>query len=292
MGHIMTYVLHNLIFKPHRLHSTAVAPRRGSKQDMSGGDNPHVFEKTMGADEVDVASSAASDPDEPSEEEKRTLRRGQSLPPLYGDVTVVDIRSKWPTASLGVRSSWQSLSCPSGSRTTVFLAYFRTISQNLIRGARVSFQNERHMSSVAFRAFRYQAHSRLDHKVRGAIGLGQKGGTGLTNFFQFWCYITPIPGAIISDQFLGKYKTILCAGVVYICGILILWTTALPTAIEHGAALPGLVVAMIVIGCGTGGIKSNVSPLIAEQYRETKAKVRTLKSGERVIVDPAVTIQR
>lgn len=48
---------------------------------------------------------------------------------------------------------------------------------------------------------------------------------------------------------------------------------------------------MIVIGLGTGGIKSNVSPLIAEQYRETKMKVKTLKSGERVIVDPAVTIQ-
>ena len=54
----------------------------------------------------------------------------------------------------------------------------------------------------------------------------------------------------------------------------------------------GLITAMIVIGLGTGGIKSNVSPLIAEQYQQTKPVVRTLKSGERVIVDPAVTIQR
>lgn len=49
---------------------------------------------------------------------------------------------------------------------------------------------------------------------------------------------------------------------------------------------------MIVIGLGTGGIKSCVSPLIAEQYTNTKQKIRVLKSGERVIVDPAVTIQR
>lgn len=48
---------------------------------------------------------------------------------------------------------------------------------------------------------------------------------------------------------------------------------------------------MIVIGLGTGGIKSNVSPLIAEQYRETKMRIKVLKSGERVIVDPTVTIQ-
>ena len=50
---------------------------------------------------------------------------------------------------------------------------------------------------------------------------------------------------------------------------------------------------MIIIGLGTGGIKSNVSPLIAEQYRGTKPKIRVLpKTGERVIIDPAVTIQR
>ena len=41
-----------------------------------------------------------------------------------------------------------------------------------------------------------------------------------------------------------------------------------------------------------GGIKSNVSPMIAEQYRSTKPYIRVLKTGERVIVDPAVTIQR
>lgn len=49
---------------------------------------------------------------------------------------------------------------------------------------------------------------------------------------------------------------------------------------------------MIVIGLGTGGIKSNVSPLIAEQYENTVPYVKTLKSGERVIVDPATTIKR
>ena len=48
---------------------------------------------------------------------------------------------------------------------------------------------------------------------------------------------------------------------------------------------------MIIIGLGTGGIKSNVSPLIAEQYTITKPYIRTQKNGERVIVDPSNTIQ-
>ncbi|KAF6227647.1 hypothetical protein HO173_012087 [Letharia columbiana] len=138
----------------------------------------------------------------------------------------------------------------------------------------------------------YIQYNPHDTPVRGAIGLGQTGATGLTNFFQFWCYGTPILGAIVSDQYLGKYKTILYSAFIYLAGIFILFCTSLPSAIEHGAALGGLIAAMAVIGLGTGGIKSNVSPLVAEQYRQTKMTIRVLKSGERVIVDPAITIQR
>jgi POT family proton-dependent oligopeptide transporter len=38
--------------------------------------------------------------------------------------------------------------------------------------------------------------------------------------------------------------------------------------------------------------RSNISPLIAEQYREEHPYIKTLSSGERVIVDPAITIGR
>lgn len=114
----------------------------------------------------------------------------------------------------------------------------------------------------------------------------------MTDFFQFWCYVTPVLGAIVSDQYLGKYWTIFYSAIIYIFGCLILFLTSLPVAIENGAALGGLIAAMIVIGAGTGGIKSNVSPLIAEQYQNTTPYIKTLKSGERVIVDPAATIQR
>ena len=126
----------------------------------------------------------------------------------------------------------------------------------------------------------------------GAIGMGQSAATGLTDFFQFWCYLTPIVGAVIADQYLGKYWTIFYFAIVYMIGILVLVLTSLPAAIENGAALGGLIAAMIIIGLGTGGIKSNVAPLIAEQYQQTKPYVKTLKSGERVLVDPAVTVQR
>ena len=46
------------------------------------------------------------------------------------------------------------------------------------------------------------------------------------------------------------------------------------------------------MGLGTGGFKSNISPLVAEQYRKTKLFIRQTKSGERVIVDPIMTTSR
>ncbi len=102
----------------------------------------------------------------------------------------------------------------------------------------------------------------------------------------------PILGAVVADQYLGRYNSILWFSVVYIVGLVVLFTTALPISLEGGHALGGLIAAMILIGIGTGGIKSNVSPLIAEQYRGIKQTIKTIKSGERVIIDPAITIQR
>jgi dipeptide/tripeptide permease len=126
----------------------------------------------------------------------------------------------------------------------------------------------------------------------GALGLRQSGATALSNFFQFWCYVTPILGAVVADQYLGKYATIKYFSLVYMVGIFILFVTSLPYSIEHGGAFPGLIAAMFIIGIGTGGIKSNVSPLIAEQVRSTKPVIKVLSNGKRVIVDPEVTVQR
>lgn len=104
--------------------------------------------------------------------------------------------------------------------------------------------------------------------------------------------VTPILGAIIADQYLGKYKTIVLFAGVYIVGLLVLLFTSLPVALEHGAGLGGFIVAIVVIGLGTGGIKSNVAPLIADQYQRRKMAIKQLPSGERVIIDPAITYQR
>ncbi|KAK3075689.1 peptide transporter ptr2 [Teratosphaeriaceae sp. CCFEE 6253] len=210
--------------------------------DMTGGD--------LGSSEKgsirDVESVATADGLEPTDHERKTLRRvGDSFPMAAYLVAVVEFCERF--------------------------TYY---------GCQGLFQNYINNDPNGFDGAR-------------GLGLGHAGATGLNTFFQFFCYITPILGAIISDQYLGKYKTILIFAGVYALGLLILWTTALPTSLDHGASLGGYVTAIIVIGFGTGGIKSNIAPLIADQYQRKVTAVSTLpKTGERVIIDPAITYQR
>jgi POT family proton-dependent oligopeptide transporter len=105
-----------------------------------------------------------------------------------------------------------------------------------------------------------------NEKQPGALNRGQQTATLLTTFFQFFGYLTPIAGAIIADQFWGKYKTIFVSCLIYLIGLSVLVLTSIPPSIQAGVALPGLIVAMIILGIGTGGVKSNVSPLMADQY--------------------------
>ncbi|KAK9763732.1 hypothetical protein K7432_009343 [Basidiobolus ranarum] len=123
----------------------------------------------------------------------------------------------------------------------------------------------------------------------GALGKGQSTSTALKQFFTFFCYLTPLLGAVIADQYLGKYKTILIFSIVYMVGWLIVTVTSIPSIIDS-AGYPGYIVSLIVIGLGTGGIKPLVSPMAADQYNQNEPEVRVIK-GERVIVDPELNAQ-
>ena len=125
----------------------------------------------------------------------------------------------------------------------------------------------------------------------GGLGLGHAGATGFTTFFQFWCYVTPLAGGIVADQYLGKYKTLLASSGIYMSGLLVLVCTSLPSSLAHGAGLGGYVASIVLIGIGTGGIKANVAPLIAEQYTRRTLAIKKNMKGERVIIDPYVTVQ-
>lgn len=136
----------------------------------------------------------------------------------------------------------------------------------------------------------YMQNGPNDHP-KGQLDLKQQGATALSYFFQFWCYVTPIFGGWIADTYWGKYKTLFVACFVYIVGILILFVTSIPSITSKNTALGGYVTAIIIIGIGTGLIKSNVSPYLADQVPKRKPRISVRKNGERVIVDPNITVQ-
>ncbi|KAJ2987663.1 hypothetical protein NUW54_g9362 [Trametes sanguinea] len=130
-------------------------------------------------------------------------------------------------------------------------------------------------------------------KQAGALGLGQRASTGIGTFNSFWVYVIPLFGAYIADTRWGRFKTVCVAVGIALLGHVLLVISAVPGVINHpNGSLACFIIAIIIMGVGTGGFKANVSPLVAEQYKRTKLFIGYTKKGERVIVDPMLTTSR
>lgn len=129
--------------------------------------------------------------------------------------------------------------------------------------------------------------------ISGALGRGPQAANGINTFNTFWCYLVPLFGGWVADAHWGRYKTICISIAVAILGHIILVISAVPTVITNSSACFGVfMVGVIIMGLGTGGFKPNISPLVVEQIPCDRLMVRTLPSGERVIVDPTITQSR
>lgn len=129
--------------------------------------------------------------------------------------------------------------------------------------------------------------------VSGALGKGVEVANGVNTFNTFWCYIVPLFGAYLADEYWGRYKTICWSIGAAIIGHIILVISAIPPVITNTNACFGVfMLGVIIMGLGTGGFKPNISALVVEQIPVTSLKVRTLPTGERVVVDPTITQSR
>lgn len=77
-------------------------------------------------------------------------------------------------------------------------------------------------------------------------------------------YFFPVFGAIISDNWLGKFRTILYVSVIYAAGnILLALASAGPL---HIPQVPFSLLALFLIAVGTGGIKPCVAAFGGDQF--------------------------
>ncbi|KAF3799835.1 putative peptide transporter ptr2 [Colletotrichum gloeosporioides] len=137
----------------------------------------------------------------------------------------------------------------------------------------------------------YIQNDRGSKQVPGALGLGQSTATAISNGFFIFLFLMPSCFAVISDIWLGRYKTLLLGLVLSLCGSLVMFATALPSSLDNGAGLPGLIVAMILIGLGVGATKATISPFIGDQYKQKTPQLVRQKDGLPAVVDGTRTLQ-
>lgn len=127
----------------------------------------------------------------------------------------------------------------------------------------------------------------------GALGLGSVDASALTNMFTFLAYVVPIFGGIVADVKWGRFKTI-CVGVaVGAIAHVLLVIPAIPSVIANpNGSLGAFVVSIVILAFAAGFIKPSLGPLLCDQSPVKRPTIQTLKSGERVILDPQATVQR
>ena len=86
------------------------------------------------------------------------------------------------------------------------------------------------------------------------------------HLFTSAVYFTPILGALLSDIFIGKFKTILLLSIIYCFGHLSL-------AINETRF--GLIIGLSLISIGAGGIKPCVSAHVGDQFGKTNSILLT-----------------
>ena len=104
----------------------------------------------------------------------------------------------------------------------------------------------------------YMVKYLVDGSGNSAV-LGEEDAKSAIHLFMAAAYFFSVPGAILADWWLGKYRTILYLSVVYCLGHLAL------------AVIPGregLMTGLILISIGAGGIKPCVSAHVGDQFGE------------------------
>jgi POT family proton-dependent oligopeptide transporter len=89
------------------------------------------------------------------------------------------------------------------------------------------------------------------------LRMGDADATTWHSLFKSGAYLFPLVGAIVSDVFWGKFRTIMAFSLVYAAGCSTL-------ALVPGRA--GLLVGLFLIAFGTGGIKPCVSANVGDQF--------------------------
>ncbi|RZC39301.1 PTR2 and/or MFS 1 domain containing protein, partial [Asbolus verrucosus] len=110
----------------------------------------------------------------------------------------------------------------------------------------------------------YGMRTILSLYLRDILLFSESDSTVIYHLFTMFAYFFPIFGAIVSDSWLGKFRTILYVSMIYACGnVLLALSSAADLKIPQ---IPFSLIALLLIAIGTGGIKPCVSAFGGDQF--------------------------
>lgn len=102
--------------------------------------------------------------------------------------------------------------------------------------------------------------------LTGWLGFSENTATTIIHSFNFSAYFFTIFGGIMSDSVLGRFYTIFIFTAIYVVGMGSFALTSIPGVTGIPPHWWGMAVGLILMACGTGGIKPVVSTFGGDQF--------------------------
>ncbi|PVU94314.1 hypothetical protein BB559_003028 [Furculomyces boomerangus] len=120
------------------------------------------------------------------------------------------------------------------------------------------------------------------------LGVQKDHSVSINQGFNFIGYAFTLLGGYLSDQYLGKYKTIVIFSTWYFLGTSLLTVSTISSLPQHTSFILFILSIYVFIGIGSSGLKSSITTFAAEQVRVGYKP--TGKPGE--YYDSKLTVQK
>jgi len=138
----------------------------------------------------------------------------------------------------------------------------------------------------------YGSPPRGSQETGGALGLGQAKATAFQQSFQMLAYVLPMFFGYLADTRIGRFNMIFYGVFVFGIAHVLMMAGASKELLANGNAKIPFLLGWYILAVGSAMFKPCVSPLLLDQMKTQVPKVKTLKTGEKVIEDPEATTER
>ncbi|AGO12847.1 AaceriAGL365Cp [[Ashbya] aceris (nom. inval.)] len=132
-----------------------------------------------------------------------------------------------------------------------------------------------------------------DDQNPGALGRGLQVATSLNLVLKFTSYFFPLVTGYVADMYVGELRMLWMGIWTGVLSHVIFVIAALPAVIKHNNLCMALaVIGLLTLSLCTALVKPVLLPMLLRQYPHETNVVKTLPTGERVILDRDASLQR